>query len=687
MLTAKNFATAFATFILSLGLLSISPAVRATSTADTIDVGDSTTAAGINWTYDYDSVTGFGEFTITGDVTITGSTTTNQILVAPGTVANITLSNASVDLQNTPVVGLSGLSAFYIDSYGGGAVVNLTIDGANKLTSSAYSGIQVLEGSALTINGTDADVLTVIGGSAGIGGSGSMGDVTINGGTISATGGAYGAGIGGGCFSAWGGAGPLVPFYATIAITGGHVTATGGQEGAGIGGKDCVVKISGGAVDAYGGQYGAGIGGDGRAGDLTAAGLGSAGGTIIITGGTVNATGGKYGAGIGGGGGGGTMGSSGNGGIGGAGGDISISGNAQVTATAGESAAGIGGGAGTGASANLVSSRGGVGGAGGNIIISDSAVVSASGNGLGAGIGGGGGTPGNTPFSIGATGGAAGNILIYGESTQVTAKKGSSTLAKDIGAGAGNSAMGSTGNVFVALTAANLTLSLPPATMANSVLFTADPASVAGIVKATLPAPFNAAPFGAGTIDLLTGLDTTGKPMSVITTFTTQATSFSLAGFSNSPITKTGTALMQSGASVNFLAGADIVIDLAEITLAAPALGAAPDTLAAAIGDFTVSIVTWTPADPAFRFGTYTASVTLTPNSGHTFAGGLTIANINGKSATVTDNGNGTVTLSYQFVLKQTNTTIPALNPAMLALLALALMMAAGAMTRMRWRV
>ncbi|MDR2710017.1 MAG: IPTL-CTERM sorting domain-containing protein [Burkholderiales bacterium] len=313
-------------------------------------------------------------------------------------------------------------------------------------------------------------------------------------------------------------------------------------------------------------------------------------------------------------------------------------------------------------------------------MISDSAIVSASGNTYGAGIGGGGGIAGGGGWG-GATGGGAGNILIYGESTQVTAQKGSYTSAVDIGAGVGISTLGDPGNVFVALTPANLTLS---SSQANAVLFTADPASAAGVVTATLPAPLNAAPFGTGTIDVLTGGlghdAATERTLSMITTFTTQTTTFSLAGFT--PVTDTGTKIMLSGTSVNFIANSDIIIDLAEISVTAPALGATPDTLAAAIGDFTVSAVTWSPADPAFKFGTYTASVTLTPNGGYTFAGGLTIANINGKSATITDNGNGTVTLSYQFVLKQTNTTIPTLSPAMLALLALALMMA-GAVT---WR-
>ena len=638
MLIAKQFIKFFAVLILSLGLLAISSVVRAQGT---IDVSDNATVAGTNWTYAYDNTTGFGEFTVTGDVTITGSTTINQITIADGITANITLSNASIDLHSTPLVApVSGLSAFYI---GNDATVNLTIVGNNKLTSSGYAGIQVLDGSALTIDGTNADTLIASGDNSGIGDKGSMGNVTINGGTITATGGTGGAGIGGGCASSTG-IPPFVIVYSTIKVTGGNVTATGGQGGAGIGGGDCVIEITGGTVDAYGGQYGAGIGGDGAAGSLNNGSLGSPGGTIVITGGTVNATG-------------------------------------------GENAAGIGGGYGGGA-INLTSGSSGVGGAGGDILISGG-TVSAYGNGWGAGIGGGGGGPaGGAGFGTGGTGGAAGNILIYGESTQVTAKKGASVSAKDIGAGASVSVMGAVGNVFVALIPANLTLSSPPAATKNDVLFTAS-ATTVDTVEMTLLAPFNAAPFGTGSFDLLSGLGPTGKTLSIITSFAAQTASFSLTGFSNSPITDTGTRLMISGTSVNFTALGDIVIDLAQITVTAPTIGATPDTVASGTGNFTISAVTWSPADATFKSGTtYTASVTLTPNAGYTFAGGLTVATIDGNTATVTyDAVSGTAVLTYQFMLRNppANTPVPVLNSAMLlGLLTFLLMMVAT--FRQKWQ-
>lgn len=124
-------------------------------------------------------------------------------------------------------------------------------------------------------------------GGAGIGGNddGDNVNITINGGTITASGAKNGAGIGGG----EGGHG------GSITINGGTIVAKGGEEAAGIGGGEDGsggnILIYGGDITAYGGEYGAGIGG----------GDGANGGAIWITGGTVKAYGGKDAAGIGGG--------------------------------------------------------------------------------------------------------------------------------------------------------------------------------------------------------------------------------------------------------------------------------------------------------------------------------------------------------------------------------------------------
>jgi len=95
-----------------------------------------------------------------------------------------------------------------------------------------------------------------------------------------------------------------------------------------------------------------------------------------------------------------------------------------------------------------------------------------------------------------------------------------------------------------------------------------------------------------------------------------------------------------------------IVIESAEITVTAPVTGATPAT-AATVGadaDFTASEVTWNPVHGAFEGETvYTATVTLTANAEHTFAGGLTTATINGQDATVSYNTGATVTLALAF--------------------------------------
>ena len=107
---------------------------------------------------------------------------------------------------------------------------------------------------------------------------------TINGGTLTATGGRYAAGIGSGKFGKKGG---------EIIINGGTVTATGGVESAGIGGSfrsySPVITINGGNVKAYGKAAGIGSGYYGRPAEFN------------MYGGTVYAEGGFESAGVGGG--------------------------------------------------------------------------------------------------------------------------------------------------------------------------------------------------------------------------------------------------------------------------------------------------------------------------------------------------------------------------------------------------
>ena len=222
-------------------------------------------------------------------MTVSGATTTKYVKVNSGVTANLTISDLYIDVSGQA----DYTAAFDITD----ATVNLTLTGTSTLKSAQYvAGLQAPSGSMLVITSGSTGSLTATGGSygAGIGGgnNGGGGAITINSGTVTATGGDRGAGIGGGQIGAGG----------TTTITGGTVIARGGADGgtggAGIGGGSYgwgggTVNISGGAVNATGGYNGAGIGG-GRYG---------AGGSINISGGTVIAAGGSNGAGIGSGGG------------------------------------------------------------------------------------------------------------------------------------------------------------------------------------------------------------------------------------------------------------------------------------------------------------------------------------------------------------------------------------------------
>lgn len=110
--------------------------------------------------------------------------------------------------------------------------------------------------------------------------------ITIDGGTLNATGGYGAAGIGPG--SIQGVVGGDIKSGSAITINGGTVTATGGDMGSGIGGgyggnNKGTITINGGTVTATGKNGGAGIGG----GCETNEGSGGGGGTVIINGGKV----------------------------------------------------------------------------------------------------------------------------------------------------------------------------------------------------------------------------------------------------------------------------------------------------------------------------------------------------------------------------------------------------------------
>ena len=279
------------------------------------------------------------------------------------TVLNLTLRDVKIDVSDTGIPGttIKGKAALSVQGQGN---VEIELDGDNELKSGANrAGLEknTSEGTlTLKDDKNEAGSLKATGGEngAGIGGGnrGSGKNITIKGGTVNATGGLDGAGIGGGGENGSG---------ENITIKGGTVNAAGGRFGAGIGGgllgSGKNITITDGTVNAAGGQFGAGIGGGDR----------GSGEDITIKGGTVNAAGGLQAAGIGGGNGGG---GNGGGGQEGSGKNITITGGTVNTTGGDNGGAGIGG---------------GFLGSGEAITITDGTVNATGGDNGGAGIGGG----------------------------------------------------------------------------------------------------------------------------------------------------------------------------------------------------------------------------------------------------------------------------------------------------------
>ena len=206
----------------------------------------------------------------------------------------VTLKDLNID------AGSTGSAAVSVT---GNGATTIELDGDNKLKSgSAHAGLEH--------NKTDTSGELIIQ------------DNNKDGGSLKATGGQFGAGIGGAGVN-----------DAQVKITGGKITATGGEYGAGIGGGfkgSGDVTISGGEIHANGGSYGAGIGGGKGVYLASDKKIHGGDGKVTITGGKITATSKSFGAGIGGG-------SNGSG-------DVTIEGNTEVNAAGGTGGAGIGGG-------------------------------------------------------------------------------------------------------------------------------------------------------------------------------------------------------------------------------------------------------------------------------------------------------------------------------------------------------
>ena len=221
----------------------------------------------------------------------------------------------------------------------GSGNTTIKLDGDNHLTGG--NGIYSNSSGSLTITGGETDSLTAKGGSGEDGGDGIFSkDLTISGGTVTATGGdstgsdgsgSYGifstntTTISGGTVTATGGdstgsyssGGYGIFSFGPVAISGGTVTAKGGSGEDGEDGGDGIrsfdpVAISGGTVNANGGSGQNGNGGSGIIGS----------GRVAVSGGTVNAAGGDGGNGK-------------DGGDGIYSSDIDLSGSLELTAKAG----------------------------------------------------------------------------------------------------------------------------------------------------------------------------------------------------------------------------------------------------------------------------------------------------------------------------------------------------------------
>ena len=321
-------------------------------------------------------------------------------------VLNLTLKDVKIDVSNTGRENHAGKAALSVQGEGN---VEIELDGKNELKSGYYrAGLE-------KNNSTSAGTLTL------------KDNKEAGSGSLNAEGGALSAGIGA-CYEEG---------TKNIIITGGTVTATGGDGGAGIGGgsdgrnsdsNGKNITITGSTVTAKGGNGSAGIGG----------GVGGSGESITITGSTVTAEGGNGAAGIG----------SGNGK------NITIT-DSTVTATGKYGGAGIGGGGFDGggngnhititdstviATSEGVGERGNRGGAGigggcignGENIAITGSTVTATGHFGGAGIGGG-------------YKGSGSNVTVSG-AAQVTAIAGKGDRWDGAGATIGSGSGGSTKN-------------------------------------------------------------------------------------------------------------------------------------------------------------------------------------------------------------------------------------------------
>ena len=205
---------------------------------------------------------------ITNQKTDTASSNTVTIEAGNDKV-EVTLKDVNIDVSKQSKAAVSVT---------GSGNTTIKLDGDNHLTGG--NGIYSNSRGSLTISGDENDSLTAQGGDSRNGIYSVSGDVTISGGTVTATGGNstsnYGSG-GDGIHS-----GSLTISGGTVTATGGGSTGSNGLGGRGIYSVSGDVTISGGTVNANGGD-----GKDGSGGGIDSS------GSVAISGGTVTAKGGS----------------------------------------------------------------------------------------------------------------------------------------------------------------------------------------------------------------------------------------------------------------------------------------------------------------------------------------------------------------------------------------------------------
>ena len=239
-----------------------------------------------------------------GDITVKASGTEGKNTVSQGNKkdvedTNTIITNSDKDTASSNTVTIDAgndkvevtLKDVNIDvskqskaavSVTGSGNTTIKLDGDNHLTGG--NGIYSNSRGSLTISGDENDSLTAQGGDSRNGIYSVSGDVTISGGTVTATGG-NSTGIVG-----YGGSG--IYSSSGVAISGGAVTANGGDSKDGYGGNGIYsssVAISGGTVKAAGGNGKDGYGGNGISSTSTTI----SGGTVTANGGSGNSSGGN----------------------------------------------------------------------------------------------------------------------------------------------------------------------------------------------------------------------------------------------------------------------------------------------------------------------------------------------------------------------------------------------------------